>query len=87
MDKRYVTPGMGSAERRMVRVEARRRWLVRRVWVVDADGTKRGGTVWSVEGDHARIRVDQVPGVTVLPVAARGERWDFLESQDAAPDQ
>ena len=27
-------------------MEDRRRWIVRRVWVADADGTKRRGTAW-----------------------------------------
>jgi hypothetical protein len=60
---------------------------VRRVWVVDADGMKRGGTLWWVDGDSVQIRVDNLSGVTVLPVAARGKRWDFIESRGGAPDQ
>lgn len=62
-------------------VDNRRRWIVRRVWVIDDDGTKRRGTVWSVDGDYVQIRVDDVPGVTVLPIAARGKRWDFADGQ------
>jgi hypothetical protein len=77
MAKRYVTRGFGFAG------ADRRRWIVRRVWVVDAGGIRRRGTMWSVQGDNVRIRVDEVPNVTVLPVAARGERWDFV---DAATD-
>ena len=65
---------------------ARRRWIVRRVWVIDNDGTKRRGTLWSVHGDSVKVRVDDVSGVAVLPVASRGKRWDFLESHDRAPD-
>jgi hypothetical protein len=57
---------------------------VRRVWVVDADGMKRGGTLWWVDGDSVQIRVDNLSGVTVLPVAARGKRWDFIESRGGA---
>jgi hypothetical protein len=66
--------------------EDRRRWIVRRVWVTDGDGTKRRGTLWSVYGDSVKIRVDHVPRVVVLPAAGRGTRWDFVESQDRAPD-
>ncbi len=63
--------------------EDKRRWIVRRVWVVvDADGTKRGGTLWSVHGESVQIRIDGVPGVTVLPVATRRERWDFVDRRE-----
>jgi hypothetical protein len=65
----------------------RLRWIVRRVWVTDDDGTKRRGTLWSVYGDSVKIRVGHVPGVAMLPAAARGTRWDFVEIQDRAPDQ
>ncbi len=62
---------------------------MRRVWVVDADGTKRAGTLWWIDGDSAQIRV--ATSVTVLPIAARGkqwdfvDRWDFVDSQGEAP--
>lgn len=58
--------------------EDRRRWIARRSWVVAADGTKRGGTLWSVHGESVQIRVDGVQGVTVLPIASRGTRWGFI---------
>ena len=67
--------------------ENRLRWIVRRVWVTDDHGTKRRRTLWSVYGDSVKIRVDHIPGAAVLPVAARGTRWDFVESQDRAPAQ
>ena len=61
--------------------EDRRSWIVRRVWVADDDdGTKRRGTLYSSHGGSVKIRVDGLPGVAVLPVASRGERWDFVES-------
>ena len=65
----------------------RRRWIVRPVWVIDDDGTKRRGTLYSSHGGNVKIRVDGIPGVAVLPVALRGTRWDFLETQDDSPDQ
>jgi hypothetical protein len=40
-----------------------------------------------VDGDSVTVRADGLPGVVVLPVVARKERWDFVESQDRAPDQ
>jgi hypothetical protein len=60
----------------------RRRWIVKRVWVIDQHGTHRRGTVWLIDGDNVRIRVDEVPGITVLPVSARGTRWDYIVSPD-----
>lgn len=60
---------------------------MRRVWVVDVDGTKRVGTLWWVDGDSVQIRADNLSRVAVLPVAARGKRWDFIESQGGARDQ
>jgi hypothetical protein len=55
------------------------------VWVVDADGRKRGGTLWWIDGDSARIRVDT--GLAVLPIAARGKQWDFVDRQGSVDSQ
>ena len=65
----------------------RGRWIVRLVWVLDDDGTELRGTLYSSHGGSVKIRIEDVPGVAVLPVASRGTRWDFLESQDRAPDR
>jgi hypothetical protein len=67
------------AGRKTTMVEETRRWLARRVWLIDGDGTKRRGSVWSVGDDYVQIRVDETPGVTVLPITGRGKRWDFLD--------
>jgi hypothetical protein len=63
----------------------RLRWIVRRVWVTDDHGTKRRGTLWSVHGDSVKIRVDHVPGVAVLPVAARGKGFRRESRRGARP--
>jgi hypothetical protein len=59
----------------------KRRWIVRRVWVVAADGTKRGGTLWYAQEDDVLIRVDHEPALLTLPAASRGERWDFADGR------
>jgi hypothetical protein len=60
---------------------------VRRVWVIDDDGTKRRGTLYSSHGGSVKIRVDGVRGVAVLPVASRGTRWEARRKSCTAPDQ
>jgi hypothetical protein len=47
------------------------------VWVVAADGTKRGGTLWYARDDDVLIRIDREPALFALPAAARGARGDF----------
>jgi hypothetical protein len=44
---------------------------------VDAQGKRHHGTLWWTDGVIVRVRTD-TPGVTLVPVAARGERWGFL---------
>ena len=47
----------------------------------------RSGAARCGRCDSVKIRVDHLPRVVVLPAAARGTRWDFVESHDTAPDQ
>ena len=47
------------------------------MWIVDSDGKRRHGTLWWSDGASVQIRID-TPGLTLVPVAARGERWNFL---------
>jgi hypothetical protein len=57
--------------------EDKRPWIGRRVWIFDSDGKRRHGTLWWSDGASVQIRID-TPGLTLVPVAARGERWDFI---------
>jgi hypothetical protein len=57
--------------------EDKRPWIGRRVWIVDSDGKRRHGTLWWSDGARVQIRID-TPSLTLVPVVARGERWDFI---------
>jgi hypothetical protein len=63
-------------------MQGKRRWVGLRVWVADADGKRRSGTLWWGDDTSALIREDGVLGLQVLPKAAQGTRWGFAENND-----
>ena len=57
--------------------EDTRRWVGRRVWIMDMQGKRHHGTLWWIDGITVKVRID-TPSPELLAVAARGERWDFI---------
>jgi hypothetical protein len=55
-----------------------RPWIGRRVWIVDIKGRRHHGTLWWNNGATVHVRID-TPEVVLVPVAAQGERWGFIE--------
>ena len=51
------------------------------MWV-DADGTRRTGTLWWEDESTVQIREDGVVGLRVLPKAAEKTLWGFAEDND-----
>ena len=60
-------------------MKGKRQWLGRRVWVADADGTRRNGTLWFTNESNVLIREDGRAGLLTLPKEAEGSRWGFAE--------
>jgi hypothetical protein len=60
-------------------MEGERRWPGLRVWVADADGKKRNGTLWWTDEASVLICEDGRAGLLELSKAAKGTRWGFAE--------
>ena len=64
-------------------MKGKRRWLGRRVWVVDAaDGTRRNGTLWFTNESNVLVREEGRAGLLTFPKEAEGSRWGFGEDDD-----
>jgi hypothetical protein len=63
-------------------MKGKRRWVGRRVWVLDRDGKRRGGIVWFENESDVLIRADGVVGLRTLPMQAQGIRWGFADNSD-----
>jgi hypothetical protein len=63
-------------------MKGKRQWLGRRVWVADADGTRRNGTLWFTNESNVLVREDGRVGLVTLPKEAEGSRWGFAEGDD-----
>ena len=63
-------------------MKGKRQWLGRRVWVADADGTRRHGTLWFTNESNVLIREDGRVGLVTLPKEAEGSDWGFVENGD-----
>ncbi len=63
-------------------MKGKRQWLGRRVWVADADGTTRKGTLWFTNDGTVLIREDGRVGLVTLPKEAEGTSWGFAEDSD-----
>lgn len=65
-------------------MRGKRQWLGRRVWVADADGTRRHGTLWFTNESNVLIRQDGRAGLVTLPKEVEGSRWGFVGGDDKA---
>ena len=63
----------------------KRRWLGRRVWLVDPDGKRHNGTLWWEDETSVLIREDGLVGLQTLPKAAEGTRWGLADDNDKSP--
>jgi hypothetical protein len=66
-------------------MQGKRRWLGLRVWIADAEGKRRTGTLWWEDEASVLIREDGVVGLQVLPKASEGVRWGFADRIDKTP--
>jgi hypothetical protein len=66
-------------------MKGKRRWIGRRVWVLDRDGNRRGGVVWFENESDVLIREDGVVGLRTQPKQAEGIRWGFAGGGDSGP--
>jgi hypothetical protein len=64
-------------------MKGKRRWLGRRVWVLDRDAKRRSGTVWWEDESDVLIREDGLVGLYTLPKPAEGIRWGFADHTDS----
>ena len=66
-------------------MQGKRRWLGVRVWIADADGKRRNGTLWWEDESTVLVREDRVVGLQVLPKEAKGTRWGLADGTDTTP--
>jgi hypothetical protein len=58
----------------------KRRWLGRRVWIVDPDGRRHNGTLWWEDESSVLVRQDGAIGLKTFPKSAEGRRWGFADN-------
>jgi hypothetical protein len=63
-------------------MQGKRRWLGRRVWVIDGDGKRHYGTAWWIDETTVLIREEGRTGLVALPKSEEGTRWGFMDGND-----
>ena len=61
-------------------MKGKRYWRGERVWTLDADGTKRKGTLWWTDDTSVVIREDGRVGLVTLAKDAEGALWWFAKN-------